>query len=191
MLAAGWPSMSQICRVKAATEVLPLVPVMAAIVPAGAERSSPPPAQARAAHWAFDERRIARRAGWTDCSRRGGCAALRRLPDESRAVGLVPATATNRSPFFTLRLSAVTPATSSAARRGRARLRHEVGELHLPNGPVGGATPGRPETDAVRSPQESGGRRAADRSAARRRAAARCARSRGRRPAPRSSPRWR
>jgi hypothetical protein len=31
---------------------------------------------------------------------------------------LVPGTATNKSPFFTLRLSAVTPVTSSAARRG-------------------------------------------------------------------------
>ncbi len=32
MLAAAWPSRSQIRRVKAATEVLPLVPVTAAIV---------------------------------------------------------------------------------------------------------------------------------------------------------------
>ena len=29
MLAASWPSAAQICRVKAATEVLPLVPVTA------------------------------------------------------------------------------------------------------------------------------------------------------------------
>ena len=32
MLAARWPSAVQICRVNAATEVLPLVPVTAAIV---------------------------------------------------------------------------------------------------------------------------------------------------------------
>ena len=32
MLAASWPSAAQICRVNAATEVLPLVPVTAAIV---------------------------------------------------------------------------------------------------------------------------------------------------------------
>ena len=32
MLAARWPSAAQICRVKAATEVLPLVPVTAAMV---------------------------------------------------------------------------------------------------------------------------------------------------------------
>ena len=32
MLAASWPSAAQICRVKAATEVLPLVPVTAAII---------------------------------------------------------------------------------------------------------------------------------------------------------------
>ena len=33
ILAAGYPAVSQICRVKAATEVLPLVPVIAAMVP--------------------------------------------------------------------------------------------------------------------------------------------------------------
>ena len=32
MLAEAWPSRCQICRVKAATDVLPLVPVTAAMV---------------------------------------------------------------------------------------------------------------------------------------------------------------
>src|SRR5262249_33627311 len=39
MLAALWPSADQICRVNAATEVLPLVPVTAAIVPGWREKN--------------------------------------------------------------------------------------------------------------------------------------------------------
>src|SRR5499426_2770332 len=72
MLAAGWPSACQIWRVNAATDVLPLVPVTAAMA----------------------------------------------APAYFRPSAFVPAMATNRSPGRTLRLSAVTPPTGSAAKRG-------------------------------------------------------------------------
>src|SRR6266851_1028334 len=72
MLAEACPSRSQIWRVKAATEVLPLVPVTAAIV-----------------------------------------ASMKRAPSV-----LWPASAKNRSPGFTTRLSTASPLTSTAAARG-------------------------------------------------------------------------
>src|SRR6516225_1980440 len=119
MLAAAWPSAVQIWRVNAATDVLPLVPVTAAItsgwreknfaaVSASARRASATLMKATASGSGVAGDRSAMMAAAPDAS-----ACETKLSPSS----LLPATATNRSPRFTVRLSALTPVTSSAAKR--------------------------------------------------------------------------
>ncbi len=86
------PSAAQIWRAKAATEVLPLVPVTAAIVRAGADENAPPPARARGARCSAgtndDTWRAAPPARARPRRRRRRAAT--RLRRDSRAVGLAP-----------------------------------------------------------------------------------------------------
>src|ERR1700746_1137486 len=122
MLAAAWPSAVQIWRVNAATDVLPLVPVTAAItsgwreknfaaVSASARRASATLTNATASGSGVAGGRSAMMAAAPDAS-----ACETKLSPSS----LLPATATNRSPGFTVRLSALTPVRSSAAKRTSA-----------------------------------------------------------------------
>ena len=124
MLAAAWPSAVQIWRVNAATDVLPLVPVTAAItsgwreknfaaVSASARRASATLTNATASGNGAAGGRSAMMATAPDAS-----ACETKLSPSS----LLPATATNRSPGFTVRLSALTPVTSSAAKRASATV---------------------------------------------------------------------
>ena len=119
MLAACSPSAAQIWRVKAATEVLPLVPVTAAITrgwrgknfaaaSASARRALPTWTKATPAGSGAGGARSAITAAAPAASACG----TKRMPSS-----LAPATATNRSPGLTARLSALTPRTSSAAKR--------------------------------------------------------------------------
>src|SRR6516162_5190568 len=117
MLAERCPSRTQICRVNAATEVLPLVPVTAAIV-AGWRGKNLDAIEARA--------------------RRALATRINEIPDGSGAAGghsatiatapaaiaasmkrapsaLPPAMATNTLPRFIVRLSAATPLTLVSA----------------------------------------------------------------------------
>src|SRR6516162_3418949 len=133
MLAAAWPSAVQIWRVYAATDVLPLVPVTAAItsgwheknfaaVSASARRASATLTNATASGSGVAGGRSAMMAAAPDAS-----ACETKLSPSS----LLPATATNRPPGFTVRLSALTPVTSSGeARIGDGIHAEEVGKLH-------------------------------------------------------------
>src|SRR5499426_3067147 len=119
MLAAGWPSACQIWRVNAATDVLPLVPVTAAMA-AGCRGCSRAAASASARR-AFLTCAKATASG----SASGRCSAMTAVapaaiaaPAYFRPSAFVAAMATNRSPGRTLRLSAVTPPTGRAAKRG-------------------------------------------------------------------------
>ena len=111
MLAASLPSAAQIWRVNAATEVLPLVPVTAAIVfgwraieARRGQRQRAPRVGDRHEHRAGRQRRRRFLADDGRGARRSG---LRREAPSRRPC--CPATATNTSPGFTARLSAVTP----------------------------------------------------------------------------------
>ena len=119
MLAACSPVAAQIWRVKAATEVLPLVPVTAAIVSgwrgknlaaacANARRASPTLTKATPAGSGVAGTRSAMMATAPPAT----ASATKRSPSS-----FAPATATNRSPGLTVRLSAVIPPTSSEAKR--------------------------------------------------------------------------
>ena len=136
MLAAAWPSAAQICRVKAATEVLPLVPVTAAIV-CGLARIefAPRPAPARGADWRPSRtarRRQRRRRMLADDRRRRRPrppASTKRAPS-----ALVPGTArrTGRR-GFTARLSdgdAGDRRSRRPARSSAASSAEEVAKLH-------------------------------------------------------------
>ena len=126
MLAAACPSAAQIWRVKAATEVLPLVPVTAAII-AGwrgiefgrGERQRAPRIGDLHEGDAVRQRLRGRRSAID--RRRAGRHRLRRRKRSPSA--LVPGTATNRSPGLTARLSAVMPVTRRAAKRASPRHR--------------------------------------------------------------------
>ena len=121
MLAALWPSADQICRVKAATEVLPLVPVTAAIV-----------AGWRGKNFAAASASARRTLGtWTSATPSGSASARSAITATAPAASacgtkaapscLVPGTATNRKPGLTARLSAVSPAIASASKRASQR----------------------------------------------------------------------
>src|SRR5262245_34550283 len=119
MLAAGCPSACQIWRVNAATDVLPLVPVTAAM--AAGCRGCRRAAASASARRAFLTCAKATASG----NASGRCSAMTAVapaaiaaPAYFRPSAFVPAMATNRSPGRTLRLSAVTPPTGSAAKRG-------------------------------------------------------------------------
>src|SRR6266545_3516652 len=123
MLAAAWPSAVQIWRINAATDVFPLVPVTAAITRGWREKNFA--AASAKARRASSTLMNATPAG----SGVGGgrCAMIAAAPAAS-ACGMklspsvfAPATATKSSPGFTARLSALTPATSSAAKRASLR----------------------------------------------------------------------
>src|SRR5262249_26492198 len=122
MLAAAWPCAAQIWPVNAATDVLPLVPVTAAItcgwreknfaaVSAKARRASSTLMNATPSGSGVAGGRSAMMAAAPDAS-----ACETKLSPSSFA----PATATNRSPGLMARLSALTPARSSAAKRASA-----------------------------------------------------------------------
>ncbi len=122
MLAAAWPSAVQIWRVNAATDVLPLVPVTAAITSGWREKNfAAASASARRAS-ATLTKATASGSGVAG----GRSAMMAAAPDASACEtklspsSLLPATATNRSPGFTVRLSALTPVRSSAAKRASA-----------------------------------------------------------------------
>src|SRR5712671_5175125 len=119
MLAAFAPSAAQIWRVKAATEVLPLVPVTAAITcgwrgknfaaaSAKARRASPTRMKATPSGSG---------TGGTRSAIMAAAPAASAGPTNRNPSSLEPAKATNRSPRLTVRLSALTPASSSAAKR--------------------------------------------------------------------------
>jgi hypothetical protein len=104
--------------VNAATDVLPLVPVMAAM--ACGWRGKIFAAARASASRAFGTFTNGASAG----NPTGMLSAIAAAAPAASACAtncepsaLVPGTATNRSPFFTLRLSAVTPVTSNAAKR--------------------------------------------------------------------------
>src|SRR5262245_27608187 len=119
MLAAAWPSAVQIWRVNAATDVLPLVPVTAAITRGWREKNfAAVSAKARRASSTLMKATPSGR-GVTG----GRSAMIAAAPDATACEtklspsSLLPATATNRSPGLMARLSALTPARSSAAKR--------------------------------------------------------------------------
>ena len=123
MLAACSPSAAQIWRVKAATEVLPLVPVTAAIVSGWRGKNfAAASASARRASATFTKATPAgngvggTRSAMTAAAPRRD----RRRPTKRSPSSLLPAIATNTSPGLTVRLSAVMPVTSSAAKRASA-----------------------------------------------------------------------
>ena len=122
MLAEAWPSAAQICRVKAATEVLPLVPVTAAIVCRLArDKISRRPAPARGADWrrARTARDDSPGGAWSPATATAPAAiaaSTKRAPSV-----LVPANAKNRSPGLTVRLSTATPVDLDCR-----RLRHRA-----------------------------------------------------------------
>src|ERR1700757_4800792 len=122
MLAAAWPSAVQIWRVNAATEVLPLVPVTAAITCGWREKTSPAVSASARRASATLPNATASGSGVAG----GRSAMMAAAPDASACEtklnpsSLLPATATNRSPGFTVRLSALTPVRSSAAKRTSA-----------------------------------------------------------------------
>src|SRR5262249_26155903 len=119
MLAAAWPSADQISRVNAATDVLPLVPVTAAITCGWREKNF---AAVRAK---------ARRASSTLMNATpsgsgvaGGRSAITAAAPDATACetklspsSFAPATATNRSPRLMARLPALTPERRGGGRR--------------------------------------------------------------------------
>ncbi len=119
MLAARSLVNSQIWRVKAATEVLPLVPVTATIcsgwrgknlaaASASARRASPTLTKATLVGSGV----AGTRSAMTATAPPAIAGATKCIPSS-----LLPAMATNRSPGLTVRLSAVIPSTSSEAKR--------------------------------------------------------------------------
>ena len=119
MLAAAWPSADQIWRVNAATDVLPLVPVTAAITCGWREKNfAAVSAKARRASSTLMN------ATPSGSGVAGGRSAITAAAPDATACetklspsSFAPATATNRSPRLMARLSALTPARSSAAKR--------------------------------------------------------------------------
>src|SRR6266545_2902027 len=123
MLAAAWPSAVQIWRVNAATEVFPLVPVTAAITRGWCEKNF-----AAASAKALRASSTLMNATPAGSGVGGGRCAIIAAAPAARACGMklspsvfAPAMATKRSPAFTARLSALTPAISSAAKRASLR----------------------------------------------------------------------
>src|SRR5215472_14443951 len=125
MLAAAWPSAVQIWRVNAATDVLPLVPVTAAItsgwreknfaaVSASARRASATLMKATASGSGVAGGRSAMTAAAPDAS-----ACETNLSPSS----LLPATATNRLPRFTVAVGA----NAGEVERGEARIGDGIG----------------------------------------------------------------
>ena len=206
MLAAGRPSAAQICRVKAATEVLPLVPVTAAIV-AGLAREELRRGQCQRAARIADRHegdiggQPVRPLLGGDRDRACAAACLAKCAPSAFA----PAMAKNRKPGLTLRLSAVMPAMSmpascaSGAHRARRlaggrRVSSVVFLVSSSRENKRNLRPHARETQLTgwRSPWPgSTGRPWADRNAARDRAAGRSARSPWPPSARRSSRRWR
>src|SRR5215813_7532625 len=119
MLAAAWPSAVQIWRVNAATDVLPLLPVTAAITSGWREKNfAAASASARRASATL------MKATASGSGVAGGRSAMTATAPDASACETnlssslsLPATATNRSPGFTVRLSALTPVRSSTAKR--------------------------------------------------------------------------
>ena len=119
MLAASQPSAAQIWRVNAATEVLPLVPVTAAITGGWPGKNlAAASASARRASCTFTK---AMSGGNGDDGTRSAmiadAPAASACPTKRMPSSLAPATATNKSPGLTVRLSALTPLSSSEAKR--------------------------------------------------------------------------
>src|SRR6266446_781640 len=118
MLAEPWPSRSQIWRVKAATEVLPLVPVTAAIV-AGCRGKNRAAASANARR-GFGVTTKGTRASpcgaWSPAIATAPAAIAASIKREPSV--LLPASAKNRSPGLTARLSTARPFTSTASACG-------------------------------------------------------------------------
>src|SRR3954454_3249920 len=117
MLAAEWPSRCHISRVKAATEVLPLVPVTAAMVAGWRGKNF-------AAASASARRGFVSRTNGTPRSSRGGCSPATATAPEAIAWSMnrapsvfAPASAKKRSPGFTARLSAARPVTTMSPAR--------------------------------------------------------------------------
>src|SRR5215831_15300999 len=119
MLALAWPSAVQIWRVNAATEVFPLVPVTAAITCGWrGKRVAAARANVRRASSTLMNGTLAGSAiGGGRSAMTAAAPAASACGKNSSPSAFAPATATNRSPGLMLRLSALTPATSSAARR--------------------------------------------------------------------------
>src|SRR5499426_557173 len=119
MLADVSPSADQIWRVKAATDVFPLVPVTAAIT-SGWRGKNFAAASAKARR-ALPTRMKATPSGsgigGTRSAMMAAAPAAKAGPTKRKPSSLLPATATNRSPDLIVRLSALTPAILSAAKR--------------------------------------------------------------------------
>src|SRR5262249_1619218 len=119
MLAAGWPSEIQISRVNAATDVFPLVPVTAAIT-CGWRGNNAAAANAKDLRVSWTLTKAMSDGSGADGRRSAMTAAAPAASacgTKSSPSALPPLTATNRSPGRTVRLSALTPVTSSAAKR--------------------------------------------------------------------------
>src|SRR5271166_2409146 len=123
--AASRPSDCQICRTKAATEVLPLVPVTAAIVSGWRGKS-------RAAAWASAARASATLTKGAPASGGSASATTAAAPRASASPiyltpsSFTPGKAKKTSPGCTLRLSKATPATSAALSPSSASLRSTI-----------------------------------------------------------------
>ena len=134
MLAASWPSAAQICRVNAATEVLPLVPVTAAIVSGLARIEARRRERERAPHVVgAHERDVVGKLLRRAAAMTAAAPAASACGTKDRPSALVPGTATNRWPGFTLRLSDAMP-LEIERREARVELAvrsDEVCELHV------------------------------------------------------------
>src|SRR6516165_405719 len=118
MLAEAWPSRCQICRVNAATEVLPLVPVTAAIV-AGCRAYNFAAASASARRGFFVETNGTDNAVGGARSPATATAPLAIAASMKRAPSvLLPASAKNSSPGLTMRLSTARPPIAIASACG-------------------------------------------------------------------------
>ena len=118
MLAARCPSALQIWRVKAATDVLPLVPVTAAMVPGWrGKNAAAASASARRAFFTVTKATVSgrpsRRCSAATATAPAATACLAKWAPSA----LAPAMATNRSPGLTLRLSEAMPPSSTRAKR--------------------------------------------------------------------------
>ena len=119
MLAACLPSAAQIWRVKAATDVFPLVPVMAAITSGwrGKNFAAPSARARRASPTLMKATPSGSGMGGTRSAMMAAAPDANASPTKRSPSSFAPATATNRSPGLTVRLSVLIPASSSAAKR--------------------------------------------------------------------------
>src|SRR5262245_18964586 len=114
MLADSWPRLCQICRVKAATDVLPLVPVTAAMVcGCRGKNLAAASASARRGFLVTTNGTRAPSGRWSLATATAPAAMAASMKREPSV--LLPASAKNRSPGFTTRLSTASPLTSTAS----------------------------------------------------------------------------